>query len=509
MHSLSTLLFEARDDMCSDGAAEERQESEARNGWLPIVASRTPAPRSPYSRWVKRSTAGTSTVGVRKSLRLRVWRSLASLGGRIRSDSLLRNSLFIMITTIINSVFGFVFWLLAARLFSAHIVGLTAALVSASTIIVLLASLGVCGMLIQSVSAQRNAEEFSLTFWAGTATAVALSLTIVCATIVVLPLIARDLSALNGIAYAVLFLAGTVSMSVGTVLDSVFVAERTAGNMVIRNAVVAASKLLIVVLLILVAGASALDLLGAWAAASVVGLGFGALLLIRQVSVLRPSRPSALARRALGLRSRLAGNQLIGMGGALLPYVVPLLVTERLSPSDNAYFYTTWMMAGIFLVISPAVSLSLFAEGVHSPHELLGKARTALGVIGALLVPCIVGAFVMGGVILSAFGPAYEHHGMGLLRIVLFASIPDAITNVYVALLRVQGRLAVAAGLNMAMGIGILALSWVFLPRIGIIAVGWAFLVMQLCGCVFVVFDLLRSPIITREAETHGHLEPV
>ena len=188
---------------------------------------------------------------------------------------------------------------------------------------------------------------------------------------------------------------------------------------------------------------------------------------------------STLIRTALGHRSRLAGNQLIGMGGALLPYVVPLLVTERLSASDNAYFYTTWMMAGIFLIISPAVSLSLFAEGAYSPHELIAKARAALGAIGSIILPCSIGIFFLGGFMLSAFGPAYEHHGLGLLRIVLVASIPDAITNVYVALLRVQGRLAVGAALNVGMGLGVIVFSWFLLPTLGISAVGWAFLAMH------------------------------
>jgi O-antigen/teichoic acid export membrane protein len=180
------------------------------------------------------------------------------------------------------------------------------------------------------------------------------------------------------------------------------------------------------------------------------------------------------------------------MGGALLPYLLPVVVTTRLSSSDNAYFYTTWMMAGIFLIIAPAVSQSLFAEGVHNPHELTVKARSALGMISAILVPGIVAIFLLGGPLLSAFGPAYEQHASGLLRLVLLASIPDALTQVYVAVLRVEQRLRTAAALNLGMGTGTVLLSWTLLPRLGINAVGWSFLVMQLCGCAFVTYDLLR-----------------
>jgi O-antigen/teichoic acid export membrane protein len=192
------------------------------------------------------------------------------------------------------------------------------------------------------------------------------------------------------------------------------------------------------------------------------------------------------------LRGRLAGHQLIGMGAGLLPYVLPVLVTVRLSTRDNAYFYTTWMMAGVFLIISPALSQSLFAEGAHNPDELRVKARSALMHMGVILLPSVVVGFFAGGPLLRLFGLAYAHHAVGLFRIVLLASIPDAATNVYIAVLRVHGRLMVGAGLNMFMGIGIVALTWILLPTLGISAVGWAFLTMQTCGCGFVAVDLMR-----------------
>jgi O-antigen/teichoic acid export membrane protein len=281
-----------------------------------------------------------------------------------------------------------------------------------------------------------------------------------------------------------------------------------AGNMFVRNSVMAAGKVLLIVLITVLAGTRALNLLGAWAAASVVGLGLGIGVLVRRMSLPRPPRIAVLARTALGLRSRLAGNQLIGIGAALLPYLLPLLVTARLSLTENAYFYTTWMLGGIFLIIAPAVSQSLFAEGVHNPQELHLKARSALGFISLILAPFVVGVFAMGGILLSAFGSAYEHHALGLLRIVLLASIPDAIMNVYISVLRVQGRLITAAALSLGIGIGIVVLSWTLLPVLGINAVGWAFLAMQTCGCVFMVVDLLRSSSLARAAAFLRYKEP-
>ena len=66
-------------------------------------------------------------------------------------------------------------------------------------------------------------------------------------------------------------------------------------------------------------------------------------------------------------------------------------------------------------------------------------------------------------------------------------------TNVYVGVLRVQGRLTAAALLMLAIGLGTLVISWLLLPVIGISAVGCAFLAMQLCGCVYVALDRRRQ----------------
>lgn len=429
------------------------------------------------SRWAR--------VGAQGGLLLRPGFLIA----RVREDSLLRNSLFIMATMVVTSVFGFAFWLVAARLFTAEVVGLTAALIAAGMIVTLVASLGAGGTLIQSLPEQTERPEWSLTFWAGLTVSLVVSVMATLTTLFLLPQINDQFAALQKPVYASAFVIGTVAMTAGAVLDYAFLAERVASRMFGRNAVVAVGKLLATVLLAML-GTSALTLLGGWALAALGGLAVGTTLLYRHVGPVELPTPPSLARSVRGLRSRLAGHQLIGMGGALLPYLLPLLVTARLSASDNAYFYTTWMMAGVFLIIAPAVSQSLFAEGVHSPAELREKARSGLCIIGALLAPCIVGVLTLGGDLLSAFGAAYASHAKELLELVVLASIPDAITNSYVAVLRVQGRLGSAATLNLGMGVGTLSLSWALLPHLGISAVGWAFLTMQLVGCAFVALDV-------------------
>jgi O-antigen/teichoic acid export membrane protein len=425
--------------------------------------------------------------------RRRRWWHLGPYIERVRGDSLLRNGLFIMATPLATSAVGYVFWVVAAHLYGASVVGLTAAVISASTIIMLLSSIGVSGALIQSLPGQSKETGWSTTFWAGMATVVFFAVALCGIAVVVLPLCSAKLIGLRSVDYAAVFAVGTVALAAGATLDYVYVAERKARDMFSRNAVTAVVKVIMLGLLGLAAGPGALSLLGVWGAASVLGLALGAALLARRRRAARPPGFSALVRTTLRLRARIVGNQVIGTAVGLMPYLLPLVVTVRLSPSDNAYFFTTWTLVGLLHSISPSVSTSLFAEGVHRPDEVGAMARSAIRIIGAILVPGVVAILAMGGTLLSTFGPAYADHAVGLLRIIVLASIPHAVTGVYASVLRAQGRLTTVGLLYLGLSFGTLVISWLLLPVIGISAVGWAFLAMQLCGCVYVVLDRRRQ----------------
>jgi O-antigen/teichoic acid export membrane protein len=412
---------------------------------------------------------------------------------RARSDSLIRNGVFSTATQVVNSAFGYAFWLLAAHLYSPATVGLTAAATSATSIVLMLSCLGVGGMLIQSLPRQPKETEWSATFWAGVATVTLFAAALCAAGVAVLPLISPELAALRGVGFAAVFTVGTVALTVGVTLDCVFLAERKANYAFRRNFAVGAVKVLMLGLMALAFRPDAVRLLGAWGAGAVVGLGFGAALLARRIGVARPPELSVLLRTARGFRSRVTLHQLIGLGAGLLTYLLPVIVTVRLSARDNAYFYTTWMLAALFLVIAPAFSNNLFAEGMHRPAEIGALARSAFKTLGAIMVPGLVAILVLGGTLLSAFGHSYSGHSVGLLRLVVLASIPDAVVHVYVGVLRAEARLVAAAVLLVSIGIGTVVISWFLLPSIGISAVGWAFLAMQLVGCAYVVLDWRRQ----------------
>src|SRR5258707_6352189 len=74
-----------------------------------------------------------------------------------------------------------------------------------------------------------------------------------------------------------------------------------------------------------------------------------------------------------------------------------------------------------------------------------------------------------------------------------FAAIFDAITSIYVSVLRVQNRLRAATVLNTLMAVLTISLSWIFLPTLGITGPGWAWLIAQGTGTLISITDYLLT----------------
>jgi O-antigen/teichoic acid export membrane protein len=208
-----------------------------------------------------------------------------------------------------------------------------------------------------------------------------------------------------------------------------------------------------------------------------------------------------IAQHAWGFRWHVVWQQVIGLGGNFPPFVLPLLVTARLSATENAYFYTAWMVGSVFFIISPAVSQSLFAEGSHSSATIRETTVRAAKTVALFLVPCIA-VFLAGGgsLILSSFGPAYRANAATLLQLLVVSAIPDAVTNLYVSVCRVHGRLREAAALNASMAAGALTMTWFLLPHLGIVAVGWSWLTAQCLGTMYVLYTATRNRMRSHDA---------
>ncbi|MEV6846031.1 sugar transporter [Actinoplanes sp. NPDC051411] len=412
---------------------------------------------------------------------------LRAAARRVAGDSLARNSVLIMASTVGTSGLGYLFWMVAARGLAPSAVGAATALISAATVVSMLSNLGIGHMFIQRLPGT-PAAVWSRIVSGGLLIGCAATALTATAAAILLPRLAGNFAVLSAPA----LIATAVALTASTLLDYVFVAHRASHGMLWRNLALAAGKVLALPALTGLGLHDSNAVLLAWTLPSIA---VTAVTLAVSPSRLRAGARltgARLGREVKHVRAALSGHHLINLAQAGPGALLPVLVTARLGASANAHFYVAWMTASVLFMVSPAVASAFYAERSHvgaRPAPLRKAATVVLAVIGA---PAIV-LFVAGDEILGLFSSGYATGGGLLLKILVIAAIPDAITNLAVAHWRSRREFRRCLHLNLVMASTCLALTWFWLPGLGIAAAGLAWLAGEFAGALLVTVSALTG----------------
>lgn len=363
--------------------------------------------------------------------------------GRPRPLPMIMNSVTVIGGKVATMGLGFVFWLLAARTFSQAEVGLAAGAVSAMMLCTQLAIFGVGSALITRYP-DHIRQPRPLLDNAVTLTSVA-ALVVAGGALVIASLALRELAIIsNSVGFATFFIVACLTGTLGILLDQASIALRRGDQVLLRGLAFGAIALIsLAVIAWWTSASSAMSIFFPWVAAGAAACLIGAWQLHRSLAGYRyrprMSRETCRDLVAVGLP-----NWTLTLTERAPGLVLPIVVTEVLSPSDNAAWYAAWMMAWVLFVIPISVGLTLFAEATHRPDELRRAVR--LGV-GCALAVGVVGGLAMAVLaphLLSLLGKAYAAAGTEPLRILLLSVVPLAFTQAYFAICRSRGRLGEA-----------------------------------------------------------------
>lgn len=369
---------------------------------------------------------------------------------------------------------GFVFWLAAAHVAAPAQVGFTAGVVSAMMLCTQFAQIGVGQAFISLYPRHRMRPAPLLD--------TVLSMAVIGATGTALAflLLARELfTQLDRVAHdpvwAIAFLILTIFGTAQIAFDQISMGLERGGQAVTRN--VACGLLTLAPLAVLPAlgiGVSSLGLFLAWVVGGAGTVAFG-------LWQLRRACPSYLYRPRMvrGLvpvmvRTSLA-NHTLTLTERVPGLVLPVVVTELISPQANAYWYVIWMSAWVVFITPVSVGIALFAEGSHRPETLPGATRHALktsllfGGGGALVLAAAASP------VLDLLGHEYAQAGTTPLRILLLGVIPMTFISAYYARCRARNRLAEGIGTGIVGGLAAVVLTAMAGTRYGLpgMAVTW------------------------------------
>lgn len=411
--------------------------------------------------------------------------------GQVWRTPFYQNTYYLMSGTIFNSIFGFVFWIIAAKLYSTEVVGLGSAILSALRLLALFAELGLgISLVCYLPSAGKNGNDMINTcFTLSGLTAVIISLIFLCGLNVWSPAL---LPIRQDPLYCFAFVFFTSSMVLQPLSLAVLLARLQTRNILIVNVVAGILGIALVVIFSMFAD----DVLGLFSA---LGLAITFTLLLCVFWFLPRVQNGYFPLPGVSLKIlREMGSYSIAnftSKGFLLVtnFILPLIVVNTLGIEMNAYFFIPWSVGVVLQFIPAAISNSLFAEASNNETTLRANTTKSLRLVLLLLIPTVFIIMAGADLILLLFGREYSENGALLLRILAFSIVPWGINYIYIGIARFQKDIkgliivpAVASGLS-------LGISYVLMVQTGIAGVGLGYLAGQGAVAIPVLLYLLRS----------------
>ena len=388
---------------------------------------------------------------------------------KLRSDEMTWNSLLLVINTALQSGSGFVFWIIAARLFSASDVGKGSALTSGVTLISGLALLGLNISMGKFLPAARNRDALISSSLVVVAVAGAVGAVIY---ILLTPVVATDLAFVERSPLLMIsFVIVASALTVNTLTDNIFIALRKAKYTVIVDGVIGGFGKLALAFVLTGAGSYGIFL------ASSLGIVFATVASLLFIYVgMRVRLELKQPFQTLKPLIRFSGASYMGdIANVMTSLIVPIVLLDRLGPASAAYFFVVLQMAQIVYTAGLALEQTFLTEGSRADADLPQLKRRSLRLLTMFFIIAAVLMIGLGRWLLLAFGSAYYHNGYTSLVILVLAAGPVSANYWFQTLLRLAGKLRAVVTVNaigcVAMVIGV----WVGASH-GLAAVAWGFL---------------------------------
>jgi O-antigen/teichoic acid export membrane protein/aminoglycoside phosphotransferase (APT) family kinase protein len=402
-----------------------------------------------------------------------------------------RDGLALVVSSGMSSAVGLLYWVLAAQMFPAGVVGVNAVALSSLMMVGGVAHLNMSHALLRFVPVAGTAARRLVVL----GYLVAITVSGLAGAGFALGAIwwAPELVEVAGYGTLVAFFA--VSCPVWTLFslqDYVLTAVGRATAVPIENLVFSVLKigLLVAVTLAAVPGGIALS----WViATALIVLPINLWLLIR----LLPAHGKKTAGRAVpitvGAVGRFIGADYVGAlfwQAAMMG--LPVLVLGRLGAEAAAAYNMVWQFGLALYMVPSGMGQSMIAHNAADPGKV-DKARRETVRRGLMLVVPVALVLALGApLVLALFGPHYAAAGTGALALVALSAIPNVITAAATSTARVRQRRGVQFGVPTSLSVLTIGLAWLLMPHLGVLAVGLAWLIAQ-CSVATVVL-IMNAP---------------
>jgi O-antigen/teichoic acid export membrane protein len=409
---------------------------------------------------------------------------------------LTRSGYALLLSSVITSLLGLGYWVLAAHFYDERVLGRGAALVSAMVLVTSLATAGLKRGLIRFVpTAGRRGRSLVTRVYAF---GLGISLLFGIALLTLFDGFEDQLTALQHSRLApAVFLVGILIWGLFVLQDSVLIGARRATMVPTTNAIFSALKIGLLLLFSVLISREWGVFLSWIVPGAVVAVGVN-LWLFR--TGLDPREQVREEEVSLGQVVRFTSAEYVA---ALLwqtaIYFTPLLILARLGAAANAHYYLPAQIAYALYLVSSNVTDALVAEGSTAPKDLATRVRRNGAQVALLMVPGVTGLVLGAPLIMHVFGSGYAGDSITTLQLLALSAAPNAVSTMVIAVAHVRQRMWLVVVLQTVMAGLTLGVGFLLMDSHGVVGVAMGWLVAQCVTAVLAVaFTLRLEPGLTR-----------
>lgn len=424
-----------------------------------------------------------------------------SFFARVRSqaaESLVKNSAFLIINLGIMTLSGYGSLMLLTHFFTVDAVGLSAAAVSASTLIISITQSGINYSLPRFLPTTKNRNVLINTLHTGVVIATAIG----CAIFLITPF-ADKMFAIGGfLLFSFIFIASTCLQAGSTVLRLVLVADRQSGKMTRANIVPNIVRL----------GAPAvfngLGNFGAFISRvfyNVFSYIIFARILVRGGHRFKPE----LSRDAIRELGRFSlGMSVATVIGGLPLMMLPIVVLSRLGAAQSAYWSVAITIGTLLNSLPSMVTQALLPEITHRPSQRKQLLIRSTFMVTGLVVPTLVFVYLGSPFIIGAFGGSYSAQILPAVHWLIFAAFITMLNYASGAILFLAKKSTEMAVINVINAIIVLGMADLWATDVKGIAISW-FVGDVANTAIFGLFAMLALREVSYRFEDLGGPEPL
>jgi O-antigen/teichoic acid export membrane protein len=402
----------------------------------------------------------------------------------IMTDTLYRNSLYNMASTFVLGGFGFVFWIIIARLYKPENVGIATTLISIMTLLSSFTILGLNSSLTRYLPQSTHRHELINTAFVIVTLAMLLPAAIF---FLGLPLFSPQLLFLrSNVFYMLTFILFTIFTSWNILVDSIFMAFRAAGNILVKNMLVSILKLVL---------PFALVTLGAYGifTSSASALALGVLAGLTILSFKFKIRHSISVDLSLIKKYSVfsLANYLVVFIRTMPSLVLSVIILNVLSAKYAAYYYVASSIQSVLLIIPIAAEVALLAEASHNEAELKKYVKKAFAMAYVILIPATALIVSYGYILLQFFGKSYATEAFEFLQLYCISTIFTALLLISTAVMNVKHKIKTLVISNVAVAILTLCLCIAFISS-KLVGIGWGWILGQAIAGLVSLYFIIR-----------------